>query len=259
MPISHEHKAIFIHIPKTAGTSIETVLGVRGDNKQVDYSIFFGHDLQHLTAAELARHERMPQGVFESYFKFAVVRNPWDRVVSEYMYCPDDYGEDHRAGLRMFLEDRFSRPEGPGVHLRPQIDYVTDEQGRTMVDKIVRFENLEEDLEEVWRVLGMEGVELPVRKTTEHYHYSTYHSRRSRHLVSELYAEEIERFGYEFENRPERLRRARDWLGPRVKVVGDTARGVLRQIGPLRALVRWWSGKRKARTADEIEEVDQAE
>ena len=87
MPISHDLKTIFIHIPKNAGESIERSLGMHAGNPQQN---FFGvvnnrHVLQHLTANEL-RSRRQFSEIWHEYFKFAVVRNPYSRFVSRYNY-----------------------------------------------------------------------------------------------------------------------------------------------------------------------------
>src|SRR6187402_3169911 len=68
--ISHKHQCIFVHIPKTAGNSINRVFGVGWENHK-----------------DLARyHAEIPRETFERYFKFAIVRNPWDRLLSDYNY-----------------------------------------------------------------------------------------------------------------------------------------------------------------------------
>src|ERR1051325_4646004 len=66
--ISHSHRCIFIHIPKTAGNSVNRVFGVGWQDHK---------DLQRY-------RDELPKETFERYFKFAVVRNPWDRLLSDY-------------------------------------------------------------------------------------------------------------------------------------------------------------------------------
>ncbi len=91
MPISHQYKAIFVHIPKTAGSSIEAVLGMHGGkpdvglvpypNQFLDYDRLYGEQLTHLSAAQI-KAELRNDTLFDSYFKFTIVRNPWERLVS---------------------------------------------------------------------------------------------------------------------------------------------------------------------------------
>ena len=86
MPISHHLKAIFIHIPKNAGESIEKAMGMYGG---LPAETLWGRVenrfvLQHLTATELQDSGLVTQEIWRQYFKFAVVRNPWSKAVSEY-------------------------------------------------------------------------------------------------------------------------------------------------------------------------------
>ena len=70
MPISHKHKVIFIHIPKNAGTSVLEALGIQefGHRKWFEYQYDYPNE-------------------WETYLKFAIVRNPFDRFVSNYEYA----------------------------------------------------------------------------------------------------------------------------------------------------------------------------
>jgi hypothetical protein len=87
--ISHKHRFIFIHIPKTAGTSIEEAL--RDESCQLlpgewDYRRAPHAPLNHLTLQEVADCGILTPAQLKSYFKFCFVRNPWDRLVSE-IFC----------------------------------------------------------------------------------------------------------------------------------------------------------------------------
>ena len=84
MPISHDKKLIFVHIPKNAGESVEKALGMyRGDPKQTMWGVVGKRTvLQHLTGVEL-RDRIGDEAIWNGYFKFAIVRNPWSKAVSE--------------------------------------------------------------------------------------------------------------------------------------------------------------------------------
>ena len=94
MPVSHELRCLFVHVPRTGGTSIEKALGMGGDVEVEDADLLFGRIrseqhlarrfgsdfFQHLTLREV----RSLESADRSYFSFAIVRNPWDRIVSVY-------------------------------------------------------------------------------------------------------------------------------------------------------------------------------
>ena len=72
MPISHEYKAIFIHIPKNAGESIEKKLGIYGDSKEALWGVQGKYVLQHLTMLQMKR-SCLKEAIFKNYFKFALI------------------------------------------------------------------------------------------------------------------------------------------------------------------------------------------
>lgn len=223
MPLSHRHKAIFIHVPKTGGTSIEAVLGMHGDrddvgvvpyaNQTADRERFYGRQLQHLTAEGL-RAELADDAIFASYFKFAIVRNPWDRLVSTCAWSGRKWAEGRmleRGEFAAFVRKthaaaalaaanasdapRLHPPLHP--HVLPQVRFLLDASGRQLVDHVGRFETLAED----WRVirarLGVEA-DLPTRMRSFHRPYQEYYDAETRALATELYAVDAETFGYRF-------------------------------------------------------------
>lgn len=110
MPVCYEHKFIFVHIPKCAGTSVRKALksaGVRLDFEgpvRPEHQVRYAIDekwLHHLPAPALKRI--LPENVWEEFFKFTFVRNPWDRLVSKY-----HFNKQVHATNPMF---RIRRPE----------------------------------------------------------------------------------------------------------------------------------------------------
>lgn len=218
MPISHPHRTIFVHVPKTGGTSVEFVLGMHGEkadigirpyfNQQLDREHLYGQDLQHMTAAAL-RDALRQEGVFERYFKFSIVRNPWDRLVSVFAWSNQKWakgqelsdGEFEGSVRQLYGLFVASRTQGQPLriapHFRPQVHFLVDRERRTLVDFVARYENLRPDWEQIRRKIGIQA-DLPLRMRSHHRPYRSYYSAATRAMVAELYADDIAAFGYEF-------------------------------------------------------------
>ena len=192
-----ENKCIFVHIPKTAGVSVNTGLfgSKTGYHRKISsYQAIF------------SRRE------YETYFKFAFVRNPWDRVASAYLFLKQ--GGLHSADQRWATEhlapyptfDTFVRswlkPENIRLkhHFLPQVDYLCLPGKRTSeLDFIGTYENLRNDYDHVRDVLGI-GRALPERNVTagKQKDFRSYYTAQTRAIVAEVYREDIELLGYTF-------------------------------------------------------------
>lgn len=193
------HRCIFFHIPKTAGISVARALfGDRGAG--------------HLDVEEA----KLLFGgwAFRRYFKFAFVRNPYDRLVSAYTYL-----RSGAIGGRMspwiqrhilpfptfpeFVRDGLSRTAvATDLHFRPQHTFICDRRLRPQVDFLGRFERLEEDFSVVAERLGLPA-ELPRRNVSRRREdFRSYYDEATRDRARHFYRVDLELFGYEFE--PER-------------------------------------------------------
>jgi hypothetical protein len=203
--IYHQYKCIFVHIPKTAGKSINRAFG----------SGWEGHKDISRIAAEL------PPEVFQSFFKFSIVRNPWDRLVSEYNYQNKKkrpkqdklFVFDERGSKRGFNEwvrlafenpFRYNGEDWAGdvsKHIHrwsPQVDWLSIGD-QLAVDFVARLENLDHDFQRIRERLGLPAMQLSHRNRKLHWHYSNYYDQATRDLVGQYYARDIEVFGYRFE------------------------------------------------------------
>jgi hypothetical protein len=198
--ISHKHRFIFIHIPKTAGTSIEEAL--RDESCQLlpgewDHGRVHHTPLNHLTLQEVADYGMLTPAQLKSYFKFCFVRNPWDRLVSE-IFCPwmspwfKELPVDQRIRRACELA---TTTNGIGNHLRLQQDFV-DADGLPM-DFVGRFEHLDEDFDQLCRLLGIEAA-LPHRNRSAHRPYQEYYDEQTQALAAATYRRDIEAFQYQF-------------------------------------------------------------
>ena len=206
--ISHARHCIFVHIPKTGGTSIEDVIWPkprRGEDLWMGFiapgrNKYQTGGLQHL----LARQIRIEVGgdVFTRYFKFSIVRNPWDRVISQYSYLKqrpdlqDYFGVKADAPLAQYLA-AISRSDH--VQVMPQLNFLRDGNGTMLVDLVGRFETLAQDAREIFRRIGIDDAVMPHEaKSDRRSGYRDYYDDETRERVTELYAEDIAHFGYAF-------------------------------------------------------------
>lgn len=202
MLISEKHNFIFVHVQKTAGESISMVLRDQIPNIK---PLLNKHDF----AVKGMRAIREEQ--WRKYYKFAFVRNPWDRLVSWYSMIVNngprnklwEYVLRNSRNFEEFVKnctEMVHDYDGDKNCFFNQLDYLTDEKGNLIVDFIGRYENLAEDFKKVCSVIGLQQLELPhERHKSKHTHYSAYYTPQTREIVAQRYAKDIKYFGYQFE------------------------------------------------------------
>jgi len=199
--ISYSHKFIFIHIPKTAGTSISTALRPYGLTGEGHYTLQHIQDKSSITDDQL-----------NTFYKFATVRNPWDLVVSQYFYSKmkksywhsDDGTTPHKQHPDYELTNNNVFKEFVRLLVNGKINNsITKEKQSHWLDKrldfLIRFETLKEDFAKVCNKIGCSDVILKNINTSKHNHYSTYYDDESRDCVLNYFSKDIKRLGYEFE------------------------------------------------------------
>ncbi|HEY2324863.1 MAG TPA: sulfotransferase family 2 domain-containing protein [Thermoanaerobaculia bacterium] len=202
MLLSLRHRFIFIHIYKTAGTSLTHALRPYA-REPLPARILERVGLRKPAIAPLPDHvsardlrESIPRELFESCFKFAFVRNPWDWQVSLYHYMRElRRHPQHRIVQSLSFDEYIDWRVSSDKHL--QREFVADESGKLLVDFVGRFESLDRDAQTVFERIGIRAT-VPHRNRSFHGGYRTYYSERSKRLVSEHFAEDIEMFGYSF-------------------------------------------------------------
>ena len=208
MPISHENKTILVHIPKTAGESMERKLGMYGlrDNPLENlWGTYDKYILQHLTISQMKRYF-LTDAVFNEYFKFAFVRNPWDKAVSEYHWYLR-YGRfmEFKEWIRT-LENRLSITNNLHYleigHNVPQYKFIYDDNMKLLVNFVGRFERLNDDFKHICDTIGVSDSTLPHVQTTTSAHrknYSTYYDEETKDIITNIYKVDIELFNYDFQ------------------------------------------------------------
>lgn len=188
-----QKSAIFVHVPKAAGTSV--ALALFGElpyhYSAWQYRVIFGRRL------------------FKRYFKFSFVRNPWDRLYSAYSYLKaggwndDDrrFYEENLSGLEGFEEFVLAwlSPERlqSHMHFRPQHEFVCDRRGRIMLDFLGYFETLQVDFDSIAERIGVASA-LGQTNSSPRAGYREVYTPASRERVAELYRKDIQFFGYDF-------------------------------------------------------------
>ena len=234
MLISHDHKFIFIHIGKTGGTSIERVLcDYLGKNLEDTEKAPDGEWWKHIWARGMRR--RVGEKVWDDYFTFAFVRNPFDMVLSLYsmytqypeytnlevhpaLYHPWNQYEDFESfvlsmGQRSYEPDEKWRRQLAKLGAKDQIQvwenlrnlqtsYLTESwMGRegpstVLVDFVGRFENLECDFHEVCNRIEIPRLDLVFHGATRHVSFRELYSPAMEEIVRDHFRIDIERFGY---------------------------------------------------------------
>ena len=207
MLISYKHRFIFIHVYKVAGMSIRKALEPYARFPVWIRLLRLLHlDIgrvnskwrtlpQHVKARE-ARKE-LPEKVYNNFYKFAFVRNPWDWQVSLYHYMlqhPQHHQHELVKSIRNldeYIDWRVCNDK------KLQKDFVTDENSTLIVDFVGKYEKLEEDLHHIYQVLNV-NASLPHLNRSLHRDYRSYYKTRTAEMVGEHFKEDIDFFGYSF-------------------------------------------------------------
>ena len=214
--------AIFFHIPKVAGTSIFEVLKKNGgvqfsaDKFEKDNYKSFNNkgivSFGHYDVPSLLKEKIISKRFFDWSFKFAFVRNPWDRMISLYHYSGisrlkkystfGDFCHNVEQGIKG--ESDFS-PK-PGLfnskmmsQARPQTDWLLDKDGKSIVDFIGRYEDLHKDFARISQILNLKGELGHLNKMSQRQHPDYYyHSDAIIEMVRRIYKKDIKFFKYKY-------------------------------------------------------------
>lgn len=187
--VSHSHQLIFTHIPKTGGTSIRSLFGNQG--------IYAKNHLETLPFIDNKE--------FKNYYKFTIVRNPWDRLVSLFFWKINI--KKRRKILKHVTFEQFILnlnhkkelkklfPHDPNIffHIEGYVNFYP----LNCYDHIGKYE----ELNETYTILSDRyhlNQPLPHLFKSNHKHYTEYYTNKTKRIVADKYAQDIELFGYEF-------------------------------------------------------------
>lgn len=182
---SDSYNFIFIDIPKTGGSSINKAL--------IPY------------ANSLSRHKPIINYIAESrdnidkYFKFAFVRNPWGWAVSWYFYRKSQYNENNISFKKWLMSENSSAYNNIGIGLAfSQSFFVLDHNNNIAVDFIGKFENIQNDFNNICSRLKLPICHLTTSNQTKHKPYWEYYDDESKDFINTKFKNDIDLFAYKF-------------------------------------------------------------
>ena len=215
--ISHTYKCIFVHIPKTAGTSIEKKLGLFDQLKEGVQDHRTIREVEPFPLTRVLQPEHWPtvpgriKGVlkrqrritpenYHNYYKFAFVRNSWSRTYSWYKNVMR--GKIHQDALNISPDCSFK--DFIKYHLdnnwamKSQLQWITDARGEIPLDFIGRFEQLDKDFTRICNDIGIEDNQLPQLLKAQNAHYTDFFDDEMKDIIAQRFKDEIKYFKFEF-------------------------------------------------------------
>ena len=211
MIICKKIRTIFIHIPKNAGSSIT----------QYFKSNFLESELKHWALSNQTKHETYFEiqkkgknlsilknfffdASFLDFYKFAVVRNPYDRMVSLYFYLKQRHSQNllEKNNVDSFDEFIYLLENSDSwiynlYSTKLQLKYLVDENQIVAMNYICRFENIHQDLATVSKQIGV-NIKLPHENKSCHSSYKKYYTNNTKSIVSKYYSKDLNFLNYQF-------------------------------------------------------------
>jgi hypothetical protein len=193
---------LFVHLPKNAGTTISAIASKIG-------CLTKDHDIRRKGFVQL---RDLPKDTLSQYRTFTVVRNPWDRVVSAFYYLRaggrnvEDYKDRERIlkpfqyCFERFVKDGLvNQPRliTEQLHFRPQHDWICSDSD-IIVNDVLRFENLQYDLDRFLKSCSRPSVKLPILNSSNRFHYKDCYDHEMQEIVQSVYLQDIHLLSYSF-------------------------------------------------------------
>lgn len=191
MYISHPNKFIFFHTPKVAGSSIHIFFkdyyGLVGEQRFDPIP-----SIHHMAAKDFLNIN--PQ--CKDYFKFAFVRNPFDRFVSAYSGFTQIRNME-LGHFDKFCEEFITSKFSKDIHWIPQNKLLCDDLGNIIPDFIGRYENLDEDLKKISNIIGID-MDIGHHRKTSRTSYEKMFSSKTKEIIENFFKDDLSKFDYHF-------------------------------------------------------------
>ncbi len=190
MIISHKYKIIFIDIYKNAGTYIIDIFKKIDNKHEQKYP--------HIYAKDAIKN--IDPKIWNTYTKFCVVRNSYDWQMSLYYFMKlNIYHGQHKLVKNMSVNEYL---EWRKTDLHQQIEFILDDNNKLLIDHIIKFENLENDLIEFFKDKIDIKKYLPQKKinsSKRNHDYKMDYDENGKKMLEEMHKPDIEYFGFKFE------------------------------------------------------------
>jgi len=206
MIISHQHKFIFFAIPKTGTHSVRFALRpLLGKEDEEQVNLFKQSRLQiaafnNRTDGHFSVQDIQPllsEEIWNSYFKFCFVRNPWDKFISTVFYRNRNL--DRNTSQVSFMNEVLDKHHpSPSLFYSSQASFFQDANGCNAMDFIGKTETMQADFNLICDRLNLPAPELDHRNSSPHAGYQSYYNQQLKERVAQVYEKDINLFNYEF-------------------------------------------------------------
>ena len=205
MIISHKHKFIFFAVPKTATHAIRAALRQHMGEGDWEQQVLFGKQslpipeiakLQHghISVTQIRPH--LSKEIWQEYFKFAFVRNPFDRFISVCFFLNRNNPQFAANALRRMKASICNAGFRQRLLVRPQVFQLMNEDKHIPLDYVGRYEDVQQSLDHVLDHLDLPHTQLESKNASNHRAYSSYYDEELREMVSAYYREDFDKLNY---------------------------------------------------------------
>jgi hypothetical protein len=164
--------------------------------------IAYGESMNILDVPKLKQNDIIN---YKNYFKFAFVRNPFDRLVSCYhdkvLVGGIDFGTSTNSFSDFAAEIASIPDKHSNIHFKSQHKFITDRNGNLLTDYIGKFENLEQEYQKICTRMGVKNqtdLQWQNKSMRSRKDYRKFYDERSKNLIMKRYEKDLKLFAYEF-------------------------------------------------------------